>query len=135
MEAPSTCHYCGQPAALLCDGVLGYGFALEGTRRVRTMETPVYTCDRPLCARCAADSSPIFMDGTDASGKRWGETDSYDYCPGCEREGRAPGGMIHGLSGLPALWALPTEGAARQRARLDGAAPPAHLRLVQLPSR
>jgi hypothetical protein len=130
METPDTCYYCGQPATLLCDGVLGYGYELDRGRKVMTTHTPVYTCDRALCQRCAVISSPIFFDGTNPDGTRWGEIDSHDYCRACNNEGRHPGRYLHGNpNGV--LWCSPEDGVRRQRQRQEGAARPAHLRLIQ----
>jgi hypothetical protein len=38
--APKKCTYCGRPAGLLCDAVLG-----SGPRKGKT-------CDAPMCAQC-----------------------------------------------------------------------------------
>lgn len=131
METPHTCYYCGQPALLLCDGVIGYGYELERGRKVMTAYTPVYTCDRAICQRCAAVSTPTFADGTNPDGSRWGEIWTTDYCPACEREGRAPGGMLQGHHQRDALFCSPEDGARRQRQRQEGAARPSHLRLLK----
>ena len=111
-----TCHYCGRPAVRLCDGVVGW---LSHDGRVIDTSDPAEaaaTCDRPLCAACVATSSPVFFDGSHADGTRWGEVDTHDLCPGCEREGRVPGDLRAPLLSRAELAAVKTR-------RLEGAAP------------
>jgi hypothetical protein len=67
MKRRSSCYHCGTPATLLCDFILGY----EGSV---SLDSRVFTCDRPLCRRCADSDDPIFFCGKE------GGVVVKDYC-------------------------------------------------------
>jgi len=88
---PVLCHYCPRPATLLCDGQIA-GLSYDGKTFASIFaEHPtrsggvILTCDRAICDRCATRAGHVFYDG-ERGGKRWGEVDTEDYCPGCVRE-------------------------------------------------
>lgn len=65
------CFYCTSPATLLCDG-----------------KTTTGTCDRPMCARCVAKSSPFIACSRGNGAKA--RTGTIDYCPDCANAKRKP---------------------------------------------
>ncbi len=114
----SRCYYCGQPADYLCDGIVArvadpdnparlvwHQDALPGEAQFSTkgdLENAFRTCDRPLCQGCIEENQNLFIDGTDASGRRVGSVESWDYCPQCVREQRHRTGMSQMAPLVPA---------------------------------
>ena len=85
------CCYCPAPATLLCDWVVSVaaaGYAAVPLRDTTTghvshtpgaayttLDTPMHTCDRPLCATHAHQQSLLFWCGD------VGAVETEDYCP------------------------------------------------------
>lgn len=69
----STCQFCGQPSALLCDGKMPDG----------------KTCDKPVCRLCAKNESTMHISYQRPGGGRGGRWDTRDLCPDCVKEGRS----------------------------------------------
>ncbi|HHA1396882.1 TPA: hypothetical protein ACOEOW_003860 [Enterobacter hormaechei subsp. xiangfangensis] len=83
MARREKCLFCGGAADLLCDGYLGWGLVMDGTRRCCDINTP-YTCDAPICRACVVISHPIH-------GSNW--FDTIDHCPLCASD-HPPGEMV-----------------------------------------
>jgi hypothetical protein len=91
------CAFCGQPATLLCDFVLGFeikGWTMCNAQAAfnadrfeefvpgkglpyGNMDSACFTCDAPLCEACAHHHGLIFFDGD----KKHTAIDSRDTCP------------------------------------------------------
>ena len=70
MAKKETCLFCGKPATLLCDGIIGWD-ADEDARGI-------FTCDAPMCRECATWHGNIFFSG------KAGGMETRDYCPLCQ---------------------------------------------------
>lgn len=115
----SVCYHCGDPATLLCDGILArrrgeYVHPPELSHpRFRTTtgywavnpDDPTVTCDRPLCRACARHVGTVFFS------PRMGGWDTRDLCRGCEN-----------VSGLDKPLVTDEEAEAIRRRRLIGKA-------------
>lgn len=91
------CFYCGERAALLCDGVLGWHrvWSGEDARYVADVDgAGIVTCDRPLCEAHAARRTPQFFDWTDKAGRQRGEMDTEDLCADCLRVAGRPMALL-----------------------------------------
>lgn len=85
--AKARCFHCGRPATLLCDYILG--FEKAGTQQIPGYpphdviddDSEMFTCDRPLCDRCATNKGHTFYCG------KGGWIQSHDYCRGHAQEG------------------------------------------------
>jgi hypothetical protein len=77
------CPFCGERlATLLCDQVIGFewkGETMPEGRKVISLDSDMFTCDRPICASCATNTGTIHY-----SGKVSG-FDSRDLCPTCHK--------------------------------------------------
>lgn len=113
MAATEPCFYCGKPAAILCDGVLGT-LKAPGTN-VADRAAKAYTCNRPLCREHVNKHIPIHYN----MGRRRSHWDSWDYCEDCIREGMDFGGnrIVKGHQVALVLVTM-EEGLALQRRRL-----------------
>ncbi|ELM3737195.1 hypothetical protein RYR42_002694 [Edwardsiella piscicida] len=76
--------FCGKPATLLCDGLIGFD-ADEDANGVIENCRGMFTCDAPMCRACATWHGNIFFSG------KAGGMDTKDYCPLCEEIYRAAG--------------------------------------------
>lgn len=81
------CMFCGAPATLYCDGLLGYLAKQnpddpEDKRQYIDIEHR-YTCDAPMCGTCATNKGRYFFDG------RVRFMDTVDFCPICEADSKA----------------------------------------------
>ncbi|MGL9720115.1 hypothetical protein [Symbiopectobacterium sp.] len=72
------CMFCGAPATLLCDGILGYDADEDENGMMTGMPRKMHTCDAPMCRACATWQENIFWH-EQSSGM-----DSTDHCPICE---------------------------------------------------
>ena len=82
------CFFCERAATLLCDGRIA-ALSLDGKHYHEPDEPGNWlTCDRPMCRHCAHYAGPIFFDGTNPDGSRWGEIETRDFCAQCMAEGR-----------------------------------------------
>lgn len=70
-EPQPPCHYCGTPATLLCDYVIGR--PAEPSDALR----PPFTCDRPLCSGCTTRTGWMHLN----MGRKRHVWDSFDRCP------------------------------------------------------
>lgn len=73
-----TCMFCGEPATLLCDGIIGWD-ADEDTNGVIQNCKGMFTCDAPMCRSCATWKHNIFFSG------KGGFADTRDLCPICQK--------------------------------------------------
>ncbi|MBT9430286.1 MULTISPECIES: hypothetical protein [Symbiopectobacterium] len=71
------CMFCGAPATLLCDGVIGYDTDEDENGMMVSMPLKMHTCDAPMCRACATWQGNIFWHGKSSG------MDSTDYCPIC----------------------------------------------------
>lgn len=74
----SVCMFCGAPATLLCDGIIGWD-ADEGEHGHMTKCRGMFTCDAPVCRNCATWHGNIFFDG------KIRMMDTRDLCPLCQK--------------------------------------------------
>lgn len=78
----SVCMFCGAPATLLCDGIIGWD-ANEDKHGHMTKCRGMFTCDAPLCRNCATWHGNIFIDG------KIRMMDTRDLCPLCQKQHKA----------------------------------------------
>lgn len=71
------CIFCGEPATLLCDGLIGWD-ADEDEKGHMENCRGMFTCDAPMCQACGTWHGNIFFSG------RAGGMETRDYCPICE---------------------------------------------------
>ncbi|EHK4456894.1 hypothetical protein H7M61_002302 [Salmonella enterica] len=74
----SVCMFCGAPATLLCDGIIGWD-ADEDEHGHMTKYRAMFTCDAPVCRNCATWHGNIFFDG------KIRMMDTRDLCPLCQK--------------------------------------------------
>lgn len=74
----SACMFCGNPATLLCDGLIGFD-ADEDEKGMLMSCRGLFTCDAQLCRECATWHGNIFFSG------KAGGMETKDYCPLCEK--------------------------------------------------
>ncbi|EHJ7195384.1 TPA: hypothetical protein R3873_004029 [Salmonella enterica subsp. enterica serovar Saintpaul] len=74
----SVCMFCGAPATLLCDGIIGWD-ADEDELGHMTKCRGMFTCDAPVCRNCATWHGNIFFDG------KIRMMDTRDLCPLCQK--------------------------------------------------
>nr|WP_302443986.1 hypothetical protein [Hafnia alvei] len=72
-----SCMFCGAPATLLCDGVIGYDADEDINGMMTGMPRKIHTCDAPMCRDCAAWQGNIFWHGPSSG------MDTKDHCPIC----------------------------------------------------
>ncbi|EIZ2335010.1 hypothetical protein MOR33_003992 [Salmonella enterica] len=72
------CMFCGTPATLLCDGIIGWD-AGEDEHGHMTKCRAMFTCDAPVCRNCATWHGNIFFDG------KIRMMDTRDLCPLCQK--------------------------------------------------
>lgn len=72
------CMFCGAPATLLCDGIIGWD-ADEDKHRHMTKCRGMFTCDAPVCRNCTTWHGNIFFDG------KIRMMDTRDLCPLCQK--------------------------------------------------
>jgi hypothetical protein len=72
------CMFCGEPATLLCDGIIGWD-ADENESGQMYECRGMFTCDAPMCRRCATWQNNIFFDG------KIRMMDTHDLCPLCQK--------------------------------------------------
>lgn len=77
MKKP-VCMFCGAPATLLCDGIIGWD-ADEDEHGYMTKCRGMFTCDAPVCRNCATWHGNIFFDG------KIRMMDTRDLCPLCQK--------------------------------------------------
>ncbi|HGB6110264.1 TPA: hypothetical protein ACIVVX_004964 [Salmonella enterica subsp. enterica serovar Thompson] len=77
MKKP-VCMFCGAPATLLCDGIIGWD-ADEDEHGHMTKCRAMFTCDAPVCRNCATWHGNIFFDG------KIRMMDTRDLCPLCQK--------------------------------------------------
>lgn len=70
--------FCGEPATLLCDGLIGWDADEDDNGRMQKCRG-MFTCDAPMCRNCATWHGNIFFSG------KAGYADTRDYCPICQR--------------------------------------------------
>ncbi|QKT18942.1 hypothetical protein HPG84_14805 [Salmonella enterica] len=74
----SVCLFCGAPATLLCDGIIGWD--ADGNKHGHmTRCRGMFTCDAPVCRSCATWHGNIFIDG------KIRMMDTRDLCPMCQK--------------------------------------------------
>lgn len=78
----SVCMFCGAPATLPCDGIIGWD-ADENEHGHMTKCRGMFTCDAPVCRICATWHGNIFIDG------KIRMMDTRDLCP-CARSYTKP---------------------------------------------
>lgn len=71
------CLFCGKPATLLCDGLIGFDADEDENGRMMNCRG-MFTCDAPMCQDCATWHGNIFFSG------KAGGMETKDYCPQCE---------------------------------------------------
>lgn len=71
------CMFCGAYATLLCDGLIGFD-ADEDESGMMMNCRGMFTCDAPMCRKCATWHGNIFFSG------KAGGMETKDYCPLCE---------------------------------------------------
>lgn len=81
------CMFCGAPATLYCDGLLGYlakrdPHDPDDKRQYIDIEHR-YICDAPMCSTCSTHKGHYFVDG------RIRFMDTVDFCPICEADAKA----------------------------------------------
>ncbi|EHM8516045.1 TPA: hypothetical protein ACJG57_002489 [Salmonella enterica subsp. enterica serovar 4,[5],12:b:-] len=74
----SVCMFCGTPATLLCDGIIGWD-ADEDKHGYMKKCRAIFTCDAPVCRNCATWHGNIFFDG------KIRMMDTRDLCPLCQK--------------------------------------------------
>lgn len=74
----ATCMFCGEPATLLCDGLIGWD-ADEDENGLMSNCRGMFTCDAPMCRSCATWHGNIFFDG------KFRMVDTHDLCPICQK--------------------------------------------------
>ncbi|EHV3469862.1 hypothetical protein RCK85_10325 [Salmonella enterica subsp. enterica serovar Stanley] len=74
----SVCMFCGAPATLLCDGIIGWD-ADEDKHGYMKKCRVMFTCDAPVCRNCATWHGNIFFDG------KIRMMDTRDLCPLCQK--------------------------------------------------
>lgn len=74
----SVCMFCGAPATLLCDGIIGWD-ADEDELGHMTKCRGTFTCDAPVCRNGATWHGNIFFDG------KIRMMDTRDLCPLCQK--------------------------------------------------
>ena len=74
-----SCMFCGVPATLLCDGVIGYDAEEDENGIMISLPRKIHTCDAPMCRDCAEWQGNIFFSGPT------GFMDTRDLCPICHR--------------------------------------------------
>ena len=72
------CMFCGEPATLLCDGIIGWD-ADENEDGQMYECRGMFTCDAPMCRSCATWQGNIFFRG------KAGHADTRDLCPLCQK--------------------------------------------------
>ncbi|MBZ7262438.1 hypothetical protein FMK81_13055 [Klebsiella oxytoca] len=72
------CMFCGEPATLLCDGIIGWD-ADEDQNGIIMNCRGMFTCDAPMCRKCATWHGNIFFRG------KAGGADTRDLCPICQK--------------------------------------------------
>ncbi|HCM1969032.1 TPA: hypothetical protein N3A41_003619 [Salmonella enterica subsp. houtenae serovar 41:z29:-] len=77
MKKP-VCMFCGTPATLLCDGIIGWD-ADEDEHGHITKCRAMFTCDAPVCRNCVTWHGNIFFDG------KIRMMDTRDLCPLCQK--------------------------------------------------
>ncbi|EDA4455778.1 hypothetical protein F8796_18395 [Salmonella enterica] len=77
MKKP-VCMFCGAPATLLCDGIIGWD-ADEDEHGHITKCRAMFTCDAPVCRNCVTWHGNIFFDG------KIRMMDTRDLCPLCQK--------------------------------------------------
>lgn len=77
MKKP-VCMFCGAPATLLCDGIIGWD-ADEDEHGHMTKCRAMFTCDAPVCRNCVTWHGNIFFDG------KIRMMDTRDLCPLCQK--------------------------------------------------
>ncbi len=77
MAKQEKCLFCGKPATLLCDGLIGWD-ADEDERGLLCNIRGMFTCDAPMCADCGTWHGNIFFSG------KAGGMETRDYCPLCQ---------------------------------------------------
>ncbi len=87
MNEKRYCAFCGNPANILCDYVIGLD--KEKDINYNSMhrfpdgtfnEEARVTCDTPLCGFCAKRKQTMFVNGT-KNGKQFGYQATTDWCP------------------------------------------------------
>lgn len=78
----SECMFCGMPATLLCDGLLGWDADTDENGLMCKLRK-MHTCDAPMCRDCATWQNNIFFSG------RAGGMETKDYCPICQKRKEA----------------------------------------------
>ena len=78
----SQCMFCGMPATLLCDGLLGWDADTDENGLMCKLRK-MHTCDAPMCRDCATWQNNIFFSG------RAGGMETKDYCPICQKRKEA----------------------------------------------
>ncbi|WP_114500292.1 hypothetical protein [Klebsiella variicola] len=77
MAKKETCLFCGKPATLLCDGIIGWD-ADEDENHHLSNARGIFTCDALMCRECATWHGNIFFSG------KAGGMETRDYCPLCQ---------------------------------------------------
>ncbi|XWJ90312.1 hypothetical protein ACRARH_26065 [Phytobacter ursingii] len=77
MPKPEKCLFCGKPATLLCDGIIGWD-ADEDENHHLSNPRAIFTCDAPMCSECGTWHGNIFFSG------KAGGMETRDYCPLCQ---------------------------------------------------
>ncbi|MFW0766737.1 hypothetical protein ACN0IV_12945 [Trabulsiella odontotermitis] len=73
-----SCMFCGAVATLLCDGLIGWD-ADEDVNGVIGNCRGMFTCDAPMCRKCATWHNNVFFDG------KFRMIDTHDLCPICQK--------------------------------------------------
>lgn len=77
MDRKEKCLFCGKPATLYCDGIIGWD-ADEDENHHLSNARGIFTCDAPMCADCGTWHGNIFFSG------KAGGMETRDYCPLCQ---------------------------------------------------
>ena len=77
MAKAEKCLFCGKPATLYCDGIIGWD-ADEDENHHLSNARGMFTCDAPMCAECGTWHGNIFISG------KAGGMETRDYCPLCQ---------------------------------------------------
>ena len=73
-----SCMFCGELATLLCDGLIGWDADEDEDGRMSHCRG-MFTCDAPMCRKCATWQNNIFFDG------KVSFMDTRDFCPACQQ--------------------------------------------------
>ncbi|AZT25086.1 TPA: hypothetical protein ACV5ZF_004195 [Salmonella enterica] len=72
-----TCMFCGEPATLLCDGLIGWDADEDENGRITNCRG-MFTCDAPICRHYATWHGNLFFEGKNR------HMDTKDLCPICQ---------------------------------------------------